>query len=94
MLDRYRIRKYDSAAGKEQYEIFKATIRLIIRQVTARIKGTIIDLSNQLKKTDQNNAVRGSHSCSAADSKAAASEMRRVIQRAADTEVGSDVSQA
>ena len=52
MLDRYRIRKYDSAAGKEQYEIFKATIRLIIRQVTARIKGTIIDLSNQLKKTD------------------------------------------
>jgi len=44
MLDRY-----DSAAGKEQYEIFKATIRLIIRQVTARIKGTIIDLSNQLK---------------------------------------------
>lgn len=49
-MDRHKIRKYDSAAGKEQYEIFKATIRLIIRQVTARIKGTIIDLSNQLKK--------------------------------------------
>lgn len=94
MLDRYRIRKYNSAAGKEQYEIFKATIRLIIRQVTARIKGTIIDFEQSIKKTDQNNAVRGSHSCSAADSKAAASEMRRVIQRAADTEVGSDVSQA
>jgi len=47
---RHKIRKYDSAAGKEQYEIFKATIRLIIRQVTARIKGTIIDLSNQSKK--------------------------------------------
>ena len=45
----YKIRKYDSAADKEQYEIFKATIRLIIRQVTARIKGTIIDLSNQSK---------------------------------------------
>ena len=49
LLDGHKIRKYDSAAGKEQYEIFKATIRLIIRQVTARIKGTIIDLSNQSK---------------------------------------------
>ena len=93
-MDVGQIQKYDSAAGKEQYEIFKATIRLIIRQVTARIKGTIIDLSNQLKKQIRIYAVRGSHSCSAADSKAAASEMQRVIQRAADTEVGSDVSQA
>ena len=92
-MDVGQIQKYHSAAGKEQYEIFKATIRLIIRQVTAQIKGTIIDFEQSIKKTDQN-AVRGSHSCSAADSKAAASEMRRVIQRAADTEVGSDVSQA
>jgi len=48
----YKIRKCDSAAGKEQYEIFKATIRLIIRQVTARIKGTIIDFEQSIKKTD------------------------------------------
>ena len=86
MPDRYKIRKYDSAAGKEQYEIFKATIRLIIRQVTARIKGTIIDLSNQSKKQIRMPLEGATHAVQQL-SKAAASEMRRVIQRAADNEV-------
>jgi hypothetical protein len=89
MPDRYKIRKYDSAAGKEQYEIFKATIRLIIRQVTARIKGTIIDLSNQSKKQIRIRPLEGATHAVRQLSKAAAadSEMRRVIQRAADNEV-------
>ena len=85
---RHKIRKYDSAAGKEQYEIFKATIRLIIRQVTARIKGTIIDLSNQSKKQIRMPLEGATHAVPQLSKAAAAdSEMRRVIQRAADNEV-------